>query len=165
MNRTGKNLLFYSALVICLLLECPGCVTPTEQDPAGAQFSGKAKGYLYEIGEIQAGSFETAEYLPAKIRFELKNQLREKGLLSGQSETEKRLSVSITIEATYSGWEAGSESYNELISHVKVTDIQKNEMIAHTVISEFSAWGSVLSDFIEITHAKEIACFLESVVR
>ena len=46
-------------------------------------------------------------------------------------ETEKRLSVSIVIKATSPGNGAGSEWYDELISDVKVTDIQKNEIIAN----------------------------------
>ena len=165
MNKTGNSLFFGFVLVICLSLICPGCVTPAKQVPAASQFSGKAKGYVFEIGEIKAGSFETADYLPSKIRFELVKQIRERGLLVGQSETEKILSVSIVIKATYPGGGAGVEWYDELISDIKVSDINKNEVIANTEILGFSSWGSMLSDFIEITHAKEIADFLESIVR
>jgi hypothetical protein len=43
--------------------------------------------------------------------------------------------------------------------------MSKNEMIADTEILGFSGWGAMLSDFIEITHAREIADFLESIVR
>ena len=165
MNKTGNSLFFGFASVIFLLLTYPGCVTPAKQVPAASQFSGKAKGYSYEIGEIKAGSFETADYLPNKILFELVKRLKERGLLAGQSETEKRLGVSIMIKATYPGWEAGSAWYEELIFYVQVTDMHKNEIIAHKEVLGFSAWGSMLSDFIEITHAKEIADFLESIVR
>jgi len=165
MNKTRNSLFFGFALVICLALTNPGCVTPVKQAPEASQFYGIAKGYVFEIGEIKAGSFETADYLPVKIRFELIKQLRERGLLVGQSETEKRLSVSIVIKATYPGNGAGVEWYSELISDVRVSDIRKNEVIANTEILGFSAWGSVLSDFIEITHAKEIADFLETIVR
>jgi hypothetical protein len=165
MNKTGSSLYFGFALVICLLLTCQGCVTPAKHVPAASQFSGKAKGYLYEIGEIKAGSFETADYLPNKIRFELNKRLRERGLLAGQSETKKRLSVSIVIKATYPGNDDGVERYDELISYVQVTDIHRKKIIANIEILSFSAWGSVLSDFIEITHAEEIADFLESIVR
>ena len=141
-----------------------GCGTPVKQVPAASKFSGKAKGFLYEIGEIKAGSFETADYLPNKIRFELVKRLKERGLLAGQSEKEKRLSVNIVIKATYPGNNDGVESYDELISYVQVTDIHKNGIIANKEILGFSAWGPVLSDFIEITHAKEIADF-QSIVR
>ena len=165
MNKTGNSLFFGFALVICLVLINQSCVTPVKQAPKATQFSGIAKGYVFEIGEIKAGSFETADYLPVKIRFELTKQLRERGLLAGQSETEKRLSISIVIKATYPGSGAGVEWYSELISDVRVSDIRKNEVIANTEILGFSAWGSVLSDFIEITHAKEIADFLETIVR
>jgi len=164
MNRT-RNSLFAFAGIICLVLINQSCVTPVKQAPKATQFTGIAKGYVFEIGEIKAGSFETADYLPVKIRFELTKQLRERGLLAGQSETEKRLSVSIVIKATYPGNGADVESYDELISDVKVTDIHKNEIIANTEVLDFSAWGSVLSDFIEITHAEEIADFLATIVR
>ena len=165
MNRIRNSLFLGFTLIICLALTNPGCITPPKQAPAASQFSGKAKGYLYEIGEIKAGSFETADYLPGKIRFELVKQLRERGLLAGQSETEKRLRVSIITKATYPGSGADVEHYSDLISEVRVSDIRKNEVIANTEILGFSAWGSVLSDFIEITHAKEIADFLEIIVR
>ncbi|MBW1705266.1 MAG: hypothetical protein JRJ86_08875 [Deltaproteobacteria bacterium] len=165
MNKKGNSLFFGFALVICLALTNPGCVTPAKQALEATQFSGIAKGYVFEIGEIKSGSFETAEYLPGKIRFELVKQIRERGLLARQSETEKRLSVSIVIKAAYPGNGAGVEWYSELISDVRVSDIRKNEVIANTEILGFSAWGSVLSDFIEITHAKEIADFLETIVR
>lgn len=167
MNRTRNSLFFVFAIIICLtfILTNPGCVTPAKQVPATSPFSGKAKGYLYEIGEIKAGSFDTAEYLPSKIRFELIKQLRERGLLAGQSESGKKLSVSVIIKATYPGNDDGVENYGVLISYVRVTDIHKNEIIANTEVLGFSAWGSVLSDFIEITHVKEMADFLESVVR
>ena len=164
--NTRNSLFVVSALVICLtlILTNPGCVPPAKQVPAASQFSGKAKGYLYEIGEIKAGSFETAEYLPGKIRFELIKQLRERGLLTGQSATEKRLVVNVEIKAMYSAFAHG-EAYGELISNAQVSDFRKKEIIAKTEVSNFSSWGSMLSDFIEITHAKEIADFLESIVR
>jgi hypothetical protein len=165
MNKKGNSLLFSFFLVICLSLTYAGCVTPAKQVPEASQFSGKAKGYLYEIGEIKAGSFETAEYLPEKIRFELVKKLRERGLLAGQSETEKMLSVSIAIKAIYPGGGAKVEWYDELVSDVRVSDMHKNEIIANTEILGFSGWGNMLSDFVEITHAKEIADFLESIVR
>jgi hypothetical protein len=165
MNKTGNSLFFSFVLVICLSLTCPGCVTSVKQVPAASQFSGTAKGYLFEINDIKAGSFETAEYLPEKIRFELVKKLRERGLLAGQSETEKILSVSIAIKAIYPGGGAGREWYDELISDVRVSDMHKNEIIANTEILGFSSWGKMLSDFVEIMHAKEIADFLESIVR
>jgi len=163
MNKT-RNSLFAFAGIICLLLTYPGCVTPLEQVPAASQFYGIAKGYVFEIGEIKAGSFETAEYLPNKIRFELVKRLREKGLLAGQSQKEKLLIVNIEVIAIYSSFAQG-EYYSELRSKVQVNDIKKKEIIADIEVSDFSARGSVLSDFIEITHAKEIADFLESIVR
>ena len=164
MNKTGNSLFFSFVLVFCLSLICPGCVTSVKQVPAASQFSGIAKGYLFEIGEIKTGSFETAEYLPEKIRFELVKKLREKNLLAGQSEKEKILSVSIAIKAIYPGGGSEGEWYDELVSDVRVSDMHKNE-IANTEISGFSGWGTMLSDFVEITHAKEIADFLESIVR
>lgn len=164
MNKTGNSLSFSFALVICLLLTYQGCVTSVKQVPAASQFSGIAKGHLFEIKEIKTGSFETAEYLPEKIRFELVKKLRERSLLAGQSEAEKILGVSIAIKATYPGGGAGREWYDQLVSDVRVSDMHKNE-IANTEILGFSGWGTMLSDFIEITHAKEIADFLESIVR
>ncbi|MBW2616147.1 MAG: hypothetical protein JRD02_08230 [Deltaproteobacteria bacterium] len=163
MNKT-RNSLFAFAGIICLVLINQSCVTPVKQAPEATQFSGIAKGYVFEIGEIKAGSFETAEYLPDKIRFELVKQIRLRGLLAGQSETEKRLVVNIKIKAEYSAFASG-ESYSEIKSDIQVNDVRKNEIIANTEVLGFSTWGSVLSDFIEITHAEEIADFLESIVR
>jgi hypothetical protein len=142
----------------------PGCVTAKKQAPKAGQFSGIAKGYLYEVGDIKAGSFETAAYLPDKIRFELVKRLREKGLLAGQSEKEKRLIVKIDVSAIYSSFDHG-EYYSELRSKVQVSDIEKKEIIASIEVHDFSSWGSVLSDFVEITHAEKIAKFLGSIVR
>ena len=156
---------FGFALVIFLLLECPACVTTAKQDPAASLFSGKAQGFLYEIGEIKTGSFETAEYLPNKIRFELTKQLRERGLLAERTTMEKTLSVSLAIKAIYPGGSAGGEWNNEIISDVQVSDTHKNEIIARAEIAGLSAWGTMLSDFVEMTHAKEIADFLESIAR
>ncbi len=165
MNKIKKNLFPGFVLAICLALTNPGCVTTAEKAPKTTPFSGIAKGCLYEIKEIKAGSFETADYLPEKIRFELVKQMRERGLLAGQSETEKKLSVSIVVKATYPGGGADVDWYDELISYVEITDMDRNEIIASTEIFGFSGWGSMLSDFVEISHAKEIADFLESVVR
>jgi hypothetical protein len=165
MNKRENNLFFSFVLFVCLSLTCPGCVTSVRQVSGASQFSGIAKGYLFEINEIRTAGFETAEYLPDKIRFELVKNLRERGLLAGQSEMEKILSVSISIKATYPGGAAGGEWYDELVSDVQVSDMSKNEMIADTEILGFSGWGAMLSDFVEITHAKEIADFLESIVR
>ena len=62
-----QKYVFGLASVTYLLLGCSACVTTAEKEPAASHFSGKAKGFLYQIGEIKTGSFETAEYLDLGI--------------------------------------------------------------------------------------------------
>lgn len=164
MKKIRGSVFLGLALILCLALTNQACVMRAKDSPEATRFSGIARGCLFEIGEIKAEGFETAPYLPDKIRFELVIRLRERGLLAEQSETEKRLAVNIKIKAEYSAFASG-ESYSEIKSDIQVNDVHKNEIIANTVLREFNAWGSMLSDSIEIMHTNEIADFLESIVR
>jgi hypothetical protein len=48
---------------------------------------------------------------------------------------------------------------------VKVTDAQTGDVIAESVFRSYNGFGDVASDFTEREHAKEIAGFLEKIVK
>jgi len=159
-----SRLVITLAFIICLIPAGSGCGTQMKWAPVETRVYREAKGYGIEVGEIKAGSFETPAYIPEKIRFELLNRLRQRGLVPSQLESERLLIVTIETEAVYSGF-AKDERYSELASHVRLVDIKNKETIAKAEVSTLNAFGPWTSDFTESTHAGEIAVFLESVVR
>lgn len=169
MNKKKLNLVFGSALIIWLVGAISGCgpqvqlaglVAKTVVPEVKAYE--KFKGYMIEVGTMTAGSFETPAYMPERIKFELVRKLKERALLSTPSESEKRLTVRIQTKAPIRPF-VQTDYYTEIESRVQVIDLQNKEVIAKTVIHDYS--GSLNYDFAEITHAAEIANFLESVVR
>jgi hypothetical protein len=138
--------------------------THAEETPPPEEIFQRAPGHLFEVGEIRAGNYETAPYLPEKIRFELTKQLRLRGLLAAPSAPGKTLTVRIETVAYYSTV-ARYEHYDELESQVRVIRRDGQGILAAKVFREYNGWGEVTSDFTEMSHAKEIADFLENIVR
>jgi len=164
MKRMKISRLVTIAFIICLIPAGSGCGTQMRWAPVETRVYREAKGYGIEVGETKAGSFETPAYIPEKVRFELLNRLRQRGLLTSQLESERLLIVTIETKAVYSGF-AKDERYSELASHVRLVDIKNKETIAKAEVSTLNAFGRWTSDFAESTHAEQIAVFLESVVR
>jgi hypothetical protein len=152
-------------MAVSLFLIFPGCATSGPNAPPQIQDYSRVKDYKFKLGELKAGSFETPPYIPKKIRFELELQLREKHLLASEADT-KVLTVNIVSSTYYRFWRgAFARSYSELTSVVEVVDTKLPEIIAKTTIHSYNAWGENTSDFTERDHAKDIAKFLESIVR
>ncbi|GEM_PF-3589252 len=170
--KTGKYA-FYAGLAFVMAMSglLSGCATGPSQGAAPTEYAGVGKGSLYEMGEVKAGTFDTAPYIPQKIKFEVVKGLKEKGLLAGPQGSERRLVVHIVVFASYLGYHhtftGCQDCYNELASHVQVSDPQKGEVIARTVVHSFNGGGAIVnvSDFTEMDHAKQIVTFLESLVR
>lgn len=153
-------------LAVSLLLVFPGCATSGPNiSPQGQDYS-RVKGYKFKLGEFNAGSFDTPPYIPKKIRFVLEQQLREKHLLASEGDT-KVLTVNVTSSTSYRFFRMGDRAsdYTELTSMVEVVDTKLPEIIAKTTIRSYNAWGENTSDFTERDNAKDIAKFLESIVR
>ena len=164
MKRMKISRLVAIAFITCLIPAGSGSGSQMKWTPVETQIYREAKGYGIELKEIHAGSFETAPYIPEKIKFELLKRLRQKDLMPSQRESERFLVVTIKTKAVYPGF-AKNEMYSELESQVELTDLHKKEAIAKADISTLNAFGSWTSDFTELTHAEQIAKFLESVVR
>jgi hypothetical protein len=164
---------FLSLLVLSLMMCLPfghfGCVTPADKQPVVTPFSGIAKGYSFELGEFKGGSFETPEYIPTRMRFEMEQNLRQRDLLAAPSQTEKRLIVNVTTTAVYAGnrhLNRCAECYMRLVSHVTVLDPQKAVIMAEKEFVIYNSGSGIINIayFTEITHAKDISNFLESMV-
>lgn len=167
MRRDAKSKIL-CALVAGFLFAGLGCAAKAGKGLRDENIVRKAPGHLFELGEIKGKDMDTPPYLPSKIRVETINLLKERGLLAAGGTSEKRLSVNITMEAFYAGYGdtwAKKESYSYLESYVKVLDPEKGDLVAESVIRAYGAWGSVTSDFIETSHARDIVGFLETVVR
>ncbi|HUU80034.1 MAG TPA: hypothetical protein VMW90_01195 [Acidobacteriota bacterium] len=164
MKRMKISRLVTIAFITCLIPSGSGCGTQMKWAPVETQVYRDAKGYAIEVEETKAGSFETPPYIPEKIRFELLNRLRQKGLVPSQLKSERLLVVIIETEALYPAL-AKDERYSELASHVRLVDTKNKETIAKAEISTLNAFGPWTSDFAESTHAEQIAVFLEGVVR
>ncbi|RLB28709.1 MAG: hypothetical protein DRH11_16955 [Deltaproteobacteria bacterium] len=168
-NSTRAHYRTWTVAVAFLFLAV-GCIPNAGQPLGEEQIYRKAVGYVYEIGEVKAGTSETAAYLPEKMRFELTNTLKGKGLLATASGSEKRLTVNLEVTGQCPGVSPSgdcNDCYTELITRLKVYHPQQEDPIAQAVIYAFNGGcGFVsISDFTEITHAQDIADFLEQVVR
>jgi hypothetical protein len=165
-----KNTFLFSGLTLIWLLITilPSCAPQAVKAPQVSTEYTKEKGYLFEIGQVKAGNFETPPYLPEKIRFQLTQDLEGKGLLAPPSSTGKRLIVNITVSARYAFYNptrSCMSCYETLTSAVEVVNPSIPQTVAKTVIQSYNAWGSTVSDFTETSNAEEIAKFLESIVR
>lgn len=167
MDKTRLSFLFSFVFFVLLVSTNTGCgiqvgVLGAAYEGIKPEPYGDVKGYMFEVGETKGGSAETPAYLPEKIKFELVKRLRERGLLTTPSESEKRLIVNIVTKESFPPF-TYRDYYSEIESHIHITDIHEKEIISKTVLH--SAFGSLNVDFAEITHARAIADFLESVVR
>jgi hypothetical protein len=169
MNKKKLALFFSFALIICRAVAISGCGPQVQLAGLFAKTAvpevkayEKFKGYMIEVGKVTAGSFETPSYMPERIKFELVKKLKERALLATPSESEKRLTVRIQTNAPIRPF-SQTDYFTEIESHVQVIDLQNKELIAETTLRDYS--GSLNYDFAEITHAAEIANFLEVVVR
>ena len=151
-------LLLFSSLMFAACASAPEEMTEHE-------IRGRAQGLFFGSVEVRPGTDETAPYLPGKIRFEVVKRLEARGLLSPASAQGQGLIVRIDTSADYPAFARG-EGYSRLESRVLVKRPSNGDILAETVIRGYSSSGAVrLNDFTEITLAKEIADFLESVVR
>jgi hypothetical protein len=152
-------------MAVSLFAVFPGCATSGPTAPPQIQDYSRVKGYMFKLGEFKAGTFETPPYIPEKVRFVLEQQLREKHLLAPEGDT-KVLTVNVVSSTYYRYWRGPlGQTYYELTSEVEVVDTKLPEIVAKTLIRSYNAWGPNTSDFVEREHAKDIAKFLESIVR
>ena len=167
MKRQG--MVFLTGLTFIFLVTASGCaqrVATTPGEPSEyPEYAGK--GYLIELGDIKEGTFDTPPYLPAKIRYQLAQDLKERGLLAPPTGAEKRLIANVTVSASYPYYtpiRRCEECYGILTSRVDVVDPSNSRVIAETVIRSYNAWSRNLSDNTELTNAEEIARFLEGIL-
>jgi hypothetical protein len=171
MKSRYDSLVFGFALLLGLALTVSGCAGSMKNKTDYAQYEGIAKGFAIEIGEIKAGSFETAPYIPRQIRFYVDRELQAAGLTGGENGQDGRLIVTIETSASYVGGSyryTMGENYSDLTSHVQAVDAANQQVVARTSIVSHSFSGGIVgdvSDFTESTHAKEIVEFLAAIVR
>jgi hypothetical protein len=121
------------------------------------------KGYTVEIRDIKSEGSMTPSYLPGKIQFELRKKLIKKGIIIYTPIAGRLLMVDIVTE-TLSPPFGQKRVYDEIKSRVRVTDVDGKGIVAETTIHTHNPFGRE-GDFAEITHAEQIASFLEYVVR
>jgi len=153
-------------MAVSLSLIFSGCAASGPKEPVQTPDYSRVKGYTIKLGELKAGSFETPVYIPKKIRFELELELRQKQLLASEGD-KKTLTVNILSSTYYIGYFTGvrASAYRELTSVVEVVDTTVPEIVAKTKVYGYNVLGVQTSDFTERDHAKQIAEFLERIVR
>jgi hypothetical protein len=157
--------IIWVVMAVSLSLIYPGCATSGPKEPLQTHDYSRFKGFMIKLGEFEAGSFDTPPYIPTKIRFQLELQLREKKLLASEGD-KKTLTVNVVSSTRYDFFRREQASlYTELTSEAEVVDTSLPEIIAKTTIYGYNAWGENTSDFTELQHAKDIANFLESILR
>mgnify|MGYP001028028037 CR=1 FL=1 len=161
---------FLVALASSLVVGGWGCGSRAEKVSPPAAVDVRAPGKLYGHLEVVPGSFDTAEYIPTKIRFELDKQLTGKGLLAGPHDNDGTLTVTVKTKAYYAGTTASyscPKCYTMLSSLVVVTNPGRDRVLAEKVFETYGGSLGVvdLTDFSEIEHAKDIAQFLEAIVK
>jgi len=152
-------------MVVSLSLIFPGCATSGPREPVQTHDYSRFKGYKIRLGEFKAGSFETPPYIPKKIHFELESELRQMKLLATDGD-QKTLTVNVTSSTYYQFWRReNARLYSEITSVVEVVDTGIPEIVAKTTINGYNAWGVNTADFTEQMNARDIARFLQSIVR
>jgi hypothetical protein len=172
MLKTKSPLHLFIILFLCLP-SLNSCWYPGQQFVRGelaqaylsyeSQKRKQLKGYVFDIGRIATVGLNTPVNLKEKIMFELVKKLRQKGLIAGPNDLEKRLLLNIEISATVPPFGSGG-AYDEIQSRVVITDVNRTEIVAETTFRTLNAFGWT-SDYTEITHAGQIASYLESRVR
>ncbi len=127
---------------------------------------GAKKGYMVVSIKAKAGNFETPPYLPTKLEYELRELLKAEGLFAETGAREgKGVSIMIHTEARYRGGASGRDDYLDLQSRVLVHDPNDPSYGACITLVAFNGYGAVLSDFVERTHAKEMAEAIKSLLK
>jgi hypothetical protein len=172
MFKTKSSLPLFIVLFLCLP-SVNSCWYPGQQFVRGglaqaylryeSQKRKQLKGHVFDIGRIETVGLNTPVSLKEKVVFELMKKLRQKGLIAGANDLEKRLLLNIEISATVPPFGSGG-AYDEIQSHVVITDINRTEIVAETTLRTLNAFGWT-NEFTEITHAGQITSYLEGRVR
>lgn len=173
MKKKQTASLFPFALIIGLALTSAGCTVglsilhhlayQTEIFSDETEPYAEFKGYTVEVRDIIPKGSTTPSYLPEKIKFELRKRLVQKGIMIYTPIAGKLLMVDIVTEALSPPF-GGKAVYVEIKSRIRVTDNDGKGIVAETTIYTHNPFGRD-GDFAEITHANQIASFLEYVVR
>jgi hypothetical protein len=167
MNISKSILIVILIVWVVIFFAVAGMSFGLDRNPAKTSHTGLATGYKYQIGEAKIGNFETAPYLPRKIRFWVEKNLDRAGLLSPKYAADKQLIINIEVRARYVGrsWNQSlGDDYMSFDSHVEVLNSKTNEVVAKRVVRAYGS-GADISDAVELYNAKEIAEFLEEIVQ